>query len=468
MPALHALSVPRVRPELHPGFRPLGLAIRALRDEARASGRPASLRLAIERGHGAVSRFDTICLPAGHPAAHLNPEYAERIVKFLLWSRGGWRVFVSGPPGVAEHLKTAYAAGGARAFDHDFMGGVYGRRFTVEAVDEASMPPPRESTVALGGHLEGCRIGFDLGASDRKVSAVIDGTPVFTEEVAWDPRGASDPQYHYDELMKALGAAAAHLPRVDAIGGSAAGVYVDNRPRVGSLYRGIPRDLFEARTANLFFELQRAWGGVPFEVVNDGEVTALAGAMSLEDQPVLGIALGSSQAAGYVTPEREITSWLNELAFAPVDLDPDGPVDEWSGDRGVGANYFSQQAVFRLAPIGGLFVDEGLGLAERLKRVQARLEAGDPAARRVWDAIGIYLGYALGLYAEFYELKHVLILGRVTSGSGGDLILSRAKDVLSAEYPEVAARSRISLPDEKSRRVGQAVAAASLPAVRRA
>jgi len=467
MPTLHTLSAPRFRPELHAGFRPLALALRALREKARASGRPGALRLALERGHGAVSRFDTICLPGGHPEAHLNPEYAERIVKFLLWSRGGWRVLVSAPPGVAEHLQAVYAPSGARVFDHGFMGGVYGRPFTVEAVDEASLPAAKESTVALGGHLEGCRIGFDLGASDRKVSAVIDGTPVYTEEVPWDPRGASDPQYHFDELMKALRAAAAHLPRVDAIGGSAAGVYVDNRPRVGSLFRGIPRELFEARTAHLFFELQQAWGGVPFEVVNDGEVTALAGAMSLEDQPVLGIALGSSQAAGYVTPGGEITSWLNELAFAPVDLDPAGPVDEWSGDRGVGANYFSQQAVFRLAPLAGIPVDDRLGLAERLKGVQERLEAGDPGARLVWDAIGTYLGYALGLYAEFYELKHVLILGRVTSGSGGDLIVSKAKEVLAAEHPEIAARARISLPDEKSRRVGQAVAAASLPAARR-
>jgi predicted NBD/HSP70 family sugar kinase len=468
MPALHTLSSPRFRPDLHPGFRPLGLALRALRAKAEASGRPARLCLAIERGRGAVSRFDTTCLPADHPEAALNLEYAERIVKFLLWSRGGWRVLVSAPGGVAEHLKAVYSANGARAFDHGFMGGVYSHPFRVEAVEEPSLPAAKESTVALGGHLDGCRIGFDLGASDRKVSAVVDGTPVFTEEVAWDPRGASDPQYHYDELMKALRAAAAHLPRVDAIGGSSAGVYIDNRPRVGSLFRGIPKELFEARTANLFFELQEAWGGVPFEVVNDGEVTALAGAMSLEDRPVLGIALGSSQAAGYVTPGGEITSWLNELAFAPVDLDPHGPVDEWSGDRGVGANYFSQQAVFRLAPIAGIPVDDRLGLAERLKTVQGRLAAGEPAARRIWDAIGIYLGYALGLYAEFYELKHVLILGRVTSGSGGDLILSTAKEVLAAEYPDVAARARISLPDEKSRRVGQAVAAASLPAITRA
>lgn len=465
MSALHELARPRFLPALHPGFRPFGLALRTLRKLAQASGHPARLCLALERGGGAISRYDTICLPENHPDAHLNVEYAERIVKFLLWARGGWRVYVSGPPAVAAHLKAVYAPGAARAFDHEFMGGVYDRPFTVEATDAAAMPASKETTIPLGGHLEGCRIGFDLGASDRKVSAVIDGTPVFTEEVAWDPRGASDPRYHYDEMMKALRSAAAHLPRVDAIGGSAAGVYIDNRPRVASLFRGIPKDLFDARTANLFLDLRKAWGDVPFEVVNDGEVTALAGAMSLEDRPVLGIALGSSQAAGYVTPGGEITSWLNELAFVPVDLDPDGPVDEWSGDRGVGALYFSQQAVFRLAPIGGIPVNDRLGLAERLKSVQQRLEAGDPTARRVWDAIGIYLGYALGLYAEFYELKHVLILGRVTSGSGGDLILSRAKEVLAAEYPDVAARASISLPDEKSRRVGQAVAAASLPAI---
>src|SRR5204863_4592152 len=104
----------------------------------------------------------------------------------------------------------------------------------------------------------------------------------------------------YDQINDSLKRAAAHLPRVDAIGGSSAGVYVNNRVKLASLFRGVPRDVFTSRVNGLFLELAHEWT-VPFEIVNDGEVTALAGSMSLNDNGVLGIAMGSSLAGGYVT-----------------------------------------------------------------------------------------------------------------------------------------------------------------------
>jgi predicted NBD/HSP70 family sugar kinase len=201
------------------------------------------------------------------------------------------------------------------------------------------------------------------------------------------------------------------------------------------------------------------------EIVNDGDVTALAGSMSLEDNGVLGIAMGSSEAGGYVNLEGNITGWLNELAFAPVDYNPSAPVDEWSGDRGVGSLYFSQQCVFRLAPKVKINVPEELTKAEQLHFIQEKLEAGHEGAVKIWQTIGCYLGYAIAHYADFYELKHVLVLGRCTSGSGGKYILDGALEVLKTEFPELAARVIIQLPDEKSRRVGQSIAAASLPAI---
>jgi predicted NBD/HSP70 family sugar kinase len=254
------------------------------------------------------------------------------------------------------------------------------------------------------------------------------------------------------------------MPRVDAIGGSAAGVYVNNRVMVASLFRGVLKDRFhEAR--DLFLRI-RAELGVPLEIVNDGEVTALAGSMSLEDNGVLGIALGSSQAGGYVTGTGNITGWLNELAFAPVDYSPHAPADEWSGDIGVGAQYLSQQCVFRLAPKAGIEIPGAITDAEKLQFVQHRLEEGYAGAAQIWQSMGYYMGYAIAHYADFYdELKHVLILGRCTSGSGGPLILSGAHQVLESEFPELAGRINIQLPDEKSRRVGQSIAAASLPAI---
>jgi predicted NBD/HSP70 family sugar kinase len=315
----------------------------------------------------------------------------------------------------------------------------------------------------LGRHLRGCRIGFDLGASDRKVAAVIDGKVIFSEETVWDPRPQTDPQWHFDQIMASLKSAASHLPRVDAIGGSSAGVIVNNRIMVASLFRGVPEPLFQSRVRTLFPELRKAWKDIPFEVVNDGEVTALAGSMALNENGVLGIAMGSSEAAGYVTAEGRLTQWLNELAFAPVDYGARAPIDEWSGDVGCGVQYFSQQAVGRLIPEAGLEMTPGLPLPERLVQVQKHMTQGDERAARIYQTIGVYLGYAVAQYAEFYDFRHLLTLGRVTTGTGGGIILTWARRVLDQEFPELSARIAFHTPDEKEKRHGQAIAAASLP-----
>jgi len=461
--ALRLIS-PRFRPPLDDGFRPAVLANRAFRQEVQDSGVGVPLVLGLERGDGSISRFETVVFPEGHPRAEANLMYAERLVKFLLWQRGGWKVYVGGPASIGEFIRRTYSLDGERAFDARVMGeDIYDHPFTVVSCAPEEVPPEKESEQPLGRHLEGYRIGFDLGASDLKVSAVVNGEAIFSHEIVWEPRKQSDPEYHYRYIMDALKLAASKLPRVDAIGGSAAGVYVNNRVRIASLFRGVPRERYH-EVRDLFLRIRRELG-VPLEIVNDGEVTALAGAMSLEDNAVLGIALGSSQAGGYVTPQGNITGWLNELAFVPVDYSLTAPVDEWSGDRGCGAQYFSQQCVFRLAPSAGVDIPADVPDAERLKAAQEQLEAGHPGAEQIWRTIGTYMGYAIAHYADFYILKHVLILGRCTSGSGGPLILEEAQRVLEGEFPELAERIHIQLPDEKSRRVGQSIAAASLPAI---
>jgi predicted NBD/HSP70 family sugar kinase len=411
-----------------------------------------------------VFHFATEIFPDHHPRAAGNFVHVERLVKFLLWSRGGFRVYIDGPQALADRLQKHFRETPTGKFDSHLIGErVYDR--PIEVVHTASVPPERATTQPLGRHLGGCRIGFDLGGSDRKVAAAIDGKVVFSEETVWDPYHQPDPQYHFDGIMDSLKKAAAHLPRVDAIGGSAAGVYVNNRVKVASLFRGVPADVFDRRVKNLFFEIQKAWNGVPLEVVNDGEVTALAGSMSLDRNAVLGLALGTSLAAGYVTRDGNITSWLNELAFAPVDYHPDAPRDEWSGDYGVGAQYFSQQAVGRLLAPAGIRVDDTLPLPEKLKHVQELMAKDDPRARKIYETIGTYLGYAIAHYADFYDCDHVLILGRVTSGRGGDAIIDCAKEVLRAEFPVLAKQIAFHVPDEKDKRHGQAVAAASLPKI---
>jgi predicted NBD/HSP70 family sugar kinase len=369
---------------------------------------------------------------------------------------------------LATQLASLYRPDGARAFDHTFMGEkVYGQPFSIEAVDTYVARNEFTSGLAVGRHLDGCRIGFDLGGSDRKSAAVIDGRVVYSEEIPWDPYFETDPAYHLEGVHDSLLRAAAHLPRVDAIGGSAAGVYVNNEVRVASLFRGVPPDLFTQHIRRMFFTLQDRWGGVPFEVVNDGEVTALAGSMALNDNAVLGVAMGTSMAGGYVTPQGKITAWLNELAFAPIDYRSDAPRDEWSGDVGCGVQYFSQQGMARLAERAGFIFPAAQPLAERLVHIQEAMAAGDPRAVAIYDSLGICFGYAVAHYAEFYPIRHLLVLGRVTTGPGGNLLLKRAGEVLRREFPAIAERIRFDVPDEKDKRQGQAVAAASLPALNR-
>ena len=457
-----ALISPFVEPPLDETFRPAVLANRAFRAAVASGGK--RLVLGLERSQSELSRFETLVFPEGHPEFESNFRYVERIVKFLLWQRGGHKLHVGGPRGIADHLRRLYSADGTQKFDFHFMGEqVYEMPFTVISCHADEVPASREAGKLLGRHLAGHRIGFDLGASDRKVSAVVDGTPIYSEEVIWEPRKQADPEYHYREILTALRTAASKMPRVDAIGGSSAGIYIDNRPMVASLFRGVPSEKF-GEIKSLFQRLHKEMG-VPLEVINDGDVTALAGSMSIDDNGILGIALGSSEAAGYVNMEGHIMGWLNELAFAPIDYSPNAPVEEWSGDKGCGASYFSQQCVFRLALKAGIQLPTGVTDAEKLKSVQEKLEAGHTGALKIWQSMGVYLGYGLAHYAEFYEMKHVLILGRCTSGRGGDLLLEGAREVLKAEFPELLEKIALHLPDEKVRRVGQSVAAASLPAI---
>lgn len=450
-----------VKPPLDAEFRPAVLENRNFQRRAKPVGVRAVIGLA--RSDGEFSRFETLVYPEGHPDFELNFPYVERIVKFLVWQRGGHTVYIGGPSAIAEHIRSVYSANGARTFDAHFMGMlVYEKEFSVVGCSADEVPASRETGKLLGRNLKGYRIGFDLGASDRKVSAVMDGEPIYSEEVIWEPRNNMDPEYHYREVMAALKSAASKMPHVDAIGGSSAGIYVDNRPMVASLFRGIPQEKF-ATIRNMFLRIREEMG-VPLEVINDGDVTALAGSMSIEDNGILGIALGSSEAAGYVNMQGHIMGWLNELAFAPVDYSPNAPVEEWSGDRGCGASYFSQQCAFRLAPKAGIEIPADVTDAEKLKFVQQKLEAGHPGAQTIWESMGIYLGYGIAHYADFYDLKHVLILGRCTSGRGGDLLIEGVKKVFAAEFPELQ-KIELHLPDEKIRRVGQSVAAASLPVV---
>lgn len=449
-------------PVLDPGFVPAVSWNRAYRQLVGETEGTRELELALVRPDGTAFRWASVLLPDQPEFAKLNLRYVERTLKFLLWQKGGSRVLVAGAPELAEKLASIYSENGKQSFDWDFIGRkIFGEPITVVAVAAGELPEANDEAMALGRHLDGCRIGFDLGGSDRKCAAVIDGEVVFSEEIVWDPYFQSDPQYHLEGVHDSLKRAAEHLPRVDAIGGSSAGVYVNNEVRAASLFRGVSEEGFEEHIRGMFSTLKERWGGIPFEVVNDGEVTALAGSMSLDANAVLGVAMGTSEAAGYVDPDGHIRPWLNELAFAPVDYRDHGPLDEWSGDEGCGVQFFSQQGVARLAPLAGFDFGD-MPFPKQLVKVQEAMKEGDERARKIYQTIGACFGYAVAHYADFYDVENLLILGRVTSGQGGDILIEEAEKVMKNEFPELSVK--LVVPDEKTKRHGQAVAAASLAA----
>ncbi len=454
-------------PVLDKNFYPMIKALNDFDAEVKKSGESVEVTIVAQRSGGYNYVYTYNALKDGVNDA-LNFRVAERIAKTILWVVGGFKISVAGSKSIYEYLKEAYTMQGLRAFDVEFMSGVYERPFEVEWLEKDQIPTQKNASMRVGGYLKGCRIGFDAGGSDRKVSAVIDGEVVYSEEVVWNPKTTEDPTYHYNEILTAMKTAASKMPTVDAIGVSSAGVYVDNKIMVASLFIKVDKQKYGDYVKNMYInvakEMSNEFGKeIPLEVANDGDVTALAGAIDLDDNGVLGIAMGTSEAVGYINTQGGINGWLSELAFAPVDFNESAMQDEWSGDFGVGCKYFSQDAVIKLAEYGGFKFEDGLTPAQKLKVIQALMEKDDALAKQIYEDIGVYLAHTIPFYAKFYDIKHMLLLGRVMGGKGGDIILATCKQVLAEEYPEFATLD-IGLPDENNRRVGQSIAAASLPA----
>lgn len=457
----------KVLAPLDPGFMPMAVVYRDFEAAVKAEG-GEPLTIGLERNGGLTSVFTIEVFKDGTGHDEENHDFVERIVKTLLWIRGGYKIIIAGSKVIADRIKADYSEGGIRAFDNDFMSGVYEAPLEVIHVPFDQAPVAKETASPVGRHLDGCRIGFDAGGSDRKVSAVVEGEAVYSEEVVWFPKLQNDPKYHYDGIMEAMKTAASKMPKVDAIGVSTAGVVIGNRIMTSSLFLKVKNEnpeAFEKVVKNIYTDIAKELGGVPIEVANDGDVTALAGAMDLDDTKVLGVAMGTSEAGGYVDGNGNITGWLNELAFVPADYNKKAMVDEWSGDYGCGVKYFSQDSVIKLAPAAGIELDESASPAEKLKVVQKLMAEGDERAAKIYETIGAYFGYAVAYYAIFYDIKHVLLMGRVSSGEGGNILYKTAQKVLAEEYPELAGKITIHLPDESSRRVGQSIAAASLPQI---
>ena len=447
-------------PALDSGFIPFGVWMDAYLKDAKMP-----IAIAVERQEGQISVRKTF-IHGTAEMADADYRYVERYVKFLLWSIGGFKVYVCGCSDIAKKLQAAYSVDGERAFDYDFFQKLYEKELTIIDLPLEGCPDANESPRPLGGHLDGCRIGFDAGGSDRKVSAVIDGECVYSEEVVWHPKVNPDPTYQYEGILDSFRTAASKMPRVDGIGVSSAGVFVGNAPMISSIFYCVPRDRWD-EVKTVFDRAAAEIGDVPIVVANDGDVSALAGAMGMNCGNIMGLAMGTSEAVGYVDKDKNVLGWISELAFAPVDLSKDAMQDEWSTDFGVGCKYFSQDAVIKLAPRAGIELDPALTPAEKLKVVQKLMEADDKRAQAVFKDIGTYLAHTVVLYNKFYDIQHLMLLGRVMSGKGGDTILATCQEVLKNEWPALYEKCEVMLPDENTRRVGQSAAAASLPDIRK-
>ncbi|MCL2527379.1 MAG: ROK family protein [Defluviitaleaceae bacterium] len=441
-------------PVYDPGFIPMALFNKAFLKQAKKP-----IAICVERTDGLRTVHSTHITGTNQEA---DRYFVERMVKFLLWARGGYKVIICGDEGIAAYIKEAFSPTGKNAFDNTTMTRVYEKPFEVQSLPLEETPPENEASKPVGGKTDGCRIGFDAGGSDRKVSAVIDGEAVFSEEVVWHPKITPDPDYHFEGIVSAMKTAASKMPRVDSIGVSSAGIYINNRTMLASLFLKVSPEDFDKKVKDIYIRAAKEIGDVPLAVVNDGDVTALAGAMEFNDYNVLGIAMGTSEAGGYVDENGHIKGWLNELAFAPVDASPTAMEDEWSGDIGCGVKYFSQDGVIKLAQNAGITFADGMSPGEKLKQVQDMM--ADPAHKDmicdIYRSVGCYLGHTLPYYWDMYGFKHVLLLGRVMSGEGGNIILDVAKKVIAEEYADYT--FNMHTPDEKARRVGQSVAAASL------
>ena len=447
-------------PKLDPGFVPFGVWREAYLKDAKQP-----VAISVERQNGRISVVNTK-IHGTDDMSEADYRYLERVVKFLLWSIGGFKVYVCGCSELAKRLQQAYTIEGERAFDFTFVNQLYERDLEIIDLPLDACPAANEVAESIGGYMDGCRIGFDAGGSDRKVSAVIDGECVYSEEVIWFPKLNDDPDYHFGHIVEAFKTAASKMPRVDAIGVSSAGTFIGNAPMVASLFIKVPRSNWDKVKTIYDRAAAEIDPNIPILVANDGDISALAGAMGLGKGNLMGIAMGTSEAVGYVDEDQNVLGWINELAFAPVDLQETAMQDEWSTDFGVGCKYFSQDAVIKLAPWAGIEIPEELSLAEKLKFVQQLMEADDERAVAVFETIGAYLAYTTVLYSQFYNIEYMMLLGRVMSGKGGDTILRVCNEILADEYPELYKKCMVTLPDEKMRRVGQSVAAASLPRVK--
>merc|ERR1719473_1984098 len=365
---------------------------------------------------------------------------------------------LAGPPKIAEALKAAFSKGGAYEYEITSMPKVCGtpdKPFEVSIVKPEELPAAKDTPQTCGKDANGCRLAFDLGKSDIKVVSVKDNEVLYSKETEWDVTNV-DPQYHFDAIVAAMKLGKDALPQVDAIGGSATGtVSGANEATWCDIFPNVPPDVYKEKVVDIFQRIARDLAGdVPLKVINDGEVTALAAVQKIKAGNVMGISMGSSEGGGYANADGNLLGWINELCYVRLDLNPKAPTDPWTkgAHTGISHMYLGQRGATKLAAAGGIEgPDEHMypnpamctikheNHAQCLKLIQEAMKnpTKEPEARKIYETVGVYLGYGLAQYLEFYEIDHVMILGRVSKGAGGDIMLDTAKKVFTEEFPDL-------------------------------
>ncbi len=427
------------------------------KDAITQGGEPFAI--CIERNGGCKHTYKMSVLK-GEQYFNRNLIVVERIIKCLLWIYGGYKVILGGNFELAQAVKAIYSQDGKRSFDFFFMSKIYQKPFEVVITDYDQVPDSYEAKVTLNNTQKGNRIGLDIGGSFLKSAAVIDGEVVSNHETPWQPKVKTDPKYHYEFLKKVIMTEMQALPQTHSLGVSTAGVVIENQFRVASIFINISDEDFSKYIKNIFIDICQELKIPRLQVANDGDVAALTGAMAKNHGKMLAISMGTSEAGGYIDSDFGLAGWLNELAFVPIDLYEGAEKDEWSGDIGCGVKYLSQDGMIKLAKMSGIELDSFKTPTDKLTYLQELLDCKDPRVYNVLKDLGAYLAYALKTYSEFYHIDSVILAGGVTSGERGEVIISRCKEVLKTQFPEL--KIDVFFLDGKLRRIGNSITAAFL------
>merc|ERR1719215_955454 len=473
------LARPKVPAPLDPNFAPVILGKKKYL--AAAAGCADKLEWALPRadgcGRGAIPVF-----PEGSEDAEASVYLAGILIQEMLWQRSGSALLLAGPPAMCEAVAADFREGGRYEFEIKSMPNVCGTPqspFNVSIVSVGDLPENKDTPQVCGKDASGCRLAFDLGKSDIKVVAVKDNEVVYSKETEWDVTNP-DPQYHFDAIIAAMKLGKDALPQIDAIGGSATGtVSGANEATWCDIFPNVPPDVYKEKVFDIFVRIAKELAGdVPLKVINDGEVTALAAVQKISKGNVMGISMGSSEGGGYANADGNLMGWINELCYIKLDMNPKAPTDPWTkgAHRGISHMYLGQRGATKNAhkicevpenykyPHPDMCTIKHEDHAQCLKLVQKAMVDNPEKASDLHKTCGVYLGYGLAQYCEHYCIDHVMILGRVSKGAGGDLMLKTASEVLEAEFPDLP-KIQFHTADDHFKAVGQCIAAAALPTI---